>query len=200
MLSGFELYSRWVPLISPNILPLSLEHFRTCSVNEWRPGKIMCFLLNHGEREMKERSYYKLERKCLQTRNVYVATDLLSSDEPFGPLFILWFQCDCFFKGIDWPGVKHKLFVTDHLSFQLIRIGQNYVHFGDTLWWLVMRFIPRHFSPKANSLLVHVLIFLLVLIPIINQYYLEEKKMSIYSLWVNFCLLITEMAKCVKRV
>ena len=37
----------------------------------------MCFLLNHGEREKKERSYYKLARKYLKTRNVYVATDLV---------------------------------------------------------------------------------------------------------------------------
>ena len=45
----------------------------------------MCLLLNHGEREITERSYYKLVRKCLETRNVYVATDLVSSDEPFSP-------------------------------------------------------------------------------------------------------------------
>ena len=45
----------------------------------------MCFLLNHGEREITERSYYKLARKCLKTRNVYAVTDLVSSDEPFGP-------------------------------------------------------------------------------------------------------------------
>lgn len=37
----------------------------------------MCFLLNHGEREKKERSFYKLARKYLKTRNVYVATDLV---------------------------------------------------------------------------------------------------------------------------
>lgn len=89
-------------------------------------------------------------------------------------LFILWFQYDFFFKGIDWPGVKHKLFVTDHLPFQLISIGQNYVHFGDTLWWLVMRFIPRHFSPKTNSLLVHVLIFFVSVNPYNYEYYLEK--------------------------
>ena len=104
-------------------------------------------------------------------------------------LFILWFQYDFFFKGIDWPGVKHKLFVTDHLPFQLIRFGQNYVHFGDTLWWLVMRFIPRHFAPKTNSLLVHVLIFLLVSIPIItNTIWKKKCRFTICGL-ISICCL-----------
>lgn len=61
----------------------------------------MCFLLNYSERKITERSYYKLARKYLKTRNVYVATDLVSSDEPFGPFVYFVISVRFLFQGID---------------------------------------------------------------------------------------------------